>query len=115
MASGDRRSQERLHGERWGAVKKVKKYSKYPGCTCNPRSGIHSPNCEFRPENKNTETLLYGLPKGGSEEVCLLSNATPEKIERVKELATRDGFHSFRVAVMNLDFGNMVEAFGGKL
>jgi hypothetical protein len=54
---------------------------------------------------KNTETVLYGLPKGATEryeEVLLLTNATPEKIERVKVLATRDGFHSFRVAEIDL-------------
>ena len=54
---------------------------------------------------ENTETVLYGLPKGATgryEEVLLLTNATPEKIERVKVLATRDGFHSFRVAEIDL-------------
>ena len=54
---------------------------------------------------KNTETVLYGLPKEATEryeEVLLLTNATPEKIERVKVLATRDGFHSFRVAEIDL-------------
>lgn len=51
------------------------------------------------------ETILYGIPKGETErymEVLLLTNATPEKIERVKALAARDGFHSFRVAVIDL-------------
>ena len=52
------------------------------------------------------ETLLYGIPKGSAEryeEVLLLTNATPEKIEKVKEMATKDGFHSFRVATIDLD------------
>ncbi len=60
------------------------------------------------------ETLLYGLPKGATErheEVLLLSNATPEKIAKVKVMAARDGFHSFRVAEMNLSFENMVNTF----
>ena len=51
------------------------------------------------------ETILYGIPKGATEryeEVLLLSNATPEKIEQVKVLASRDGFHSFRVAIVDL-------------
>jgi len=51
------------------------------------------------------ETVLYGLPEGSTEryeEVLLLTNATPETIERVKALAARDGFHSFRVAEINL-------------
>lgn len=51
------------------------------------------------------ETVLYGLPCGATEryeEVLLLTNATPEKIERVKTLATREGFHSFRVAEIDL-------------
>jgi len=52
-----------------------------------------------------TETVLYGLPKGETErytEVLLLTNATPALIEKVKVLAARDGFHSFRVAVIDL-------------
>jgi hypothetical protein len=51
------------------------------------------------------ETVLYGLPKDATEryeEVLLLTNATPELIERVKVLASRDGFHSFRVAEIDL-------------
>ena len=51
------------------------------------------------------ETLLYGIPKDETErytEVLLLSNATPSKIKQVKELAAKDGFHSFRVAVIDL-------------
>lgn len=52
-----------------------------------------------------TELVLYGLPKGATEryeEVLLLTQATPATIERVKILATRDGFHSFRVAEIDL-------------
>jgi hypothetical protein len=52
-----------------------------------------------------TETVLYGIPKGLTEryeEVLLLTKATPEKIEQVKLLAARDGFHSFRVAHVDL-------------
>ena len=51
------------------------------------------------------ERVLYGIPKGKTEryeEVLLLSNATDEKIAKVKILAARDGFHSFRVASINL-------------
>lgn len=61
------------------------------------------------------ETVLYGIPKGQTEryeEVLLLTNATAEKIDRVKELAAKDGFHSFRVATIDLsvvpDFGKCV-------
>lgn len=55
--------------------------------------------------NKLIETVLYGLPKDATEryeEKLLLTNATPEKIERVKILAAQDGFHSFRIAVIDL-------------
>jgi len=51
------------------------------------------------------ELVMWGIPKGETErykEVLLLSNGTPEKVARVKELATRDGFHSFRTANVNL-------------
>lgn len=52
-----------------------------------------------------SETVMYGIPKGATErheEELLLTNATKEKIERVKKLAAADGFHSFRVAVIDL-------------
>ena len=62
------------------------------------------------------ETVLYGLPRGATEryeEVLLLTNATPERIERVKALVSKDGFHSFRVAVIDLstppDFGGTIQ------
>ena len=54
---------------------------------------------------KHIETLLYGIPKGETErytEVLLLTNATPASIERVKALAAKDGFHSFRVSTVDL-------------
>ena len=54
---------------------------------------------------KATETVLYGLPKGAAEryeEVLLLTKATPDRIQRVKILAAQDGFHSFRIAKIDL-------------
>lgn len=49
---------------------------------------------------------MYGLPKGASEswqEVLLLTSITSEaQIEQCKALASRDGYHSFRVAVIDL-------------
>lgn len=51
------------------------------------------------------ETLLYGLPKDATEryqEVLLLTNATAGLIEKVKAMAAKDGFHSFRVAEIDL-------------
>jgi hypothetical protein len=56
--------------------------------------------------NTMIETVLYGIPKGATEryeEVLLLTSATPEKIKKVKALAAKDGFHSFRVAKINLN------------
>ena len=64
------------------------------------RTNIHG-----RMEVVMKETVLYGIPKGSTEryeEVLLLTNATPELIEKVKALAAKDGFHSFRVAVIDL-------------
>ena len=55
--------------------------------------------------NTMKETILYGLPRNATEryeEVLLLTNATPEKIKQVKVLAAKDGFHSFRVANIDL-------------
>lgn len=52
------------------------------------------------------ERVMYGLPKDATEryeEVILLTNIqSDEQIEKVKELAGKDGFHSFRVADINL-------------
>jgi hypothetical protein len=63
------------------------------------------------------ERVLYGLPKDATEryeEVLLLTNVKSDaQIEQVKELATRDGFHSFRVADIDLgvvpDFSKTVK------
>lgn len=54
---------------------------------------------------KTRELVLYGIPKGKTErydEVLLLTNTTPAQIKRVKALAAADGFHSFRVASIDL-------------
>lgn len=51
------------------------------------------------------EKVLYGIPKGETEryqEVLLLTNATPERVKKAKSLAAKDGFHSFRVADIDL-------------
>lgn len=45
------------------------------------------------------EYLLYGIPygeKGRHNEVLLLSTKDKKLIPKAKELAKRDGFHSFR-------------------
>jgi len=71
---------------------------------------------KYRGNPFGVETVLYGIPKGKTEryeEVLLLTNATPESIERVKILARKDGFHSFRVAKIDLsvppDFSKAVK------
>lgn len=63
------------------------------------------------------EMVLYGLPKDATErheEVLLLTRATPALIEKVKALATADGFHSFRVTEIDLstppDFSKVINA-----
>ena len=51
------------------------------------------------PESTNNKRA-----QGRYEEILLLSNASDvRKVERVKELAARDGFHSFRIAAIDLD------------
>lgn len=48
------------------------------------------------------EHLLYGLAKGETERYTewLLATGlqTPAQIDKIKEIASNDGFHSFRVA-----------------
>ncbi len=63
------------------------------------------------------EIVLYGKRADQTaddwREELLLTNATPELIEKVKALATKDGFHSFRVAEIDLsvapDFSKTVK------
>ena len=49
--------------------------------------------------------FFYQLSPGPERytEVLLLTNATPALIEKVKALASADGFHSFRVATIDLN------------
>ena len=69
------------------------------------------------------ELVLWGRPKGKKdalhEQVLLAGpNATPANVEKVKVLAAKDGWHSFRVVKMNMsekpDFAKGVRdaAFG---
>lgn len=52
------------------------------------------------------EYVMWGLPAGSTErydEVLLLSDASdPARVAKVKELAGKDGWHSFRVAAVDL-------------
>ena len=54
----------------------------------------------------NIEYVMWGIPKGSTErydEVVLLSDASDAaRVEKVKQLATQDGFHSFRIAGINM-------------
>jgi hypothetical protein len=67
----------------------------------------------------NTELVMWGIPKGCTEryqEVILLTNATHETAERVKVLASRDGFHSFRTAKIDLSVApDFTKAVTGKV
>lgn len=51
-----------------------------------------------------TEYIIYGLAKGETRnymETLLLATTDPAHIEKVKELASVDGWHSFRVSTFN--------------
>ena len=56
--------------------------------------------------SQQIEYVMWGLPKHSTErydEVLLLSNASDwKRVERCKELASKDGFHSFRIAAIDL-------------
>ena len=50
------------------------------------------------------EYMLYGLRQGQTErymEELLIATKEQETIDYVKDLATQEGFHSFRVATWN--------------
>ena len=52
------------------------------------------------------EYVLWGLPKGESDalhaQILYTQGKTPADVERVKKLAARDGWHSFRVQVLDV-------------
>lgn len=86
------------------AERKIKQLEKQLNQQGVEDSSGHEPVTQWAEDAK--EIVLYGLPRGATEryeEVLLLTNATPEKIKKAKELATKDGFHSFRTAVIDLD------------
>ena len=60
------------------------------------------------------EILIYGLEKGEYRdymETLLASNfTTAAQVDRVKELASAAGFHSFRVATYNGEAPNFAKA-----
>lgn len=53
------------------------------------------------------EYVLWGIPKGSTdpidEKVLFTQAKTPLDIERVKRKASADGWHSFRVQILDLD------------
>lgn len=62
---------------------------------------------------KRFEYVLWGTPSGSTdaidEKVLYTQGKSQQQIDRVKEVAGRDGWHSFRVQVLELevapDFG----------
>lgn len=62
------------------------------------------------------EYILYGIPKGETDrytEVILSTQCkTPAEIDAMKERASADGWHSFRVAIYGgeaPDFGKVIK------
>ena len=60
-------------------------------------------------------TLLYAIPKGETErymeDIISSQCETPEQIEAMKARASKDGWHSFRVAISDgsmPNFNNVV-------
>lgn len=53
------------------------------------------------------ELVLWGIPQGSNdaidEKVLFTKARTENDIERIKALASRDGWHSFRVQVLDLE------------
>ena len=53
------------------------------------------------------EYILWGLPKGSTdrldEKVLYIQAKTPVQMDAAKELAAKDGWHSFRVQILDLD------------
>lgn len=64
------------------------------------RRSTRKSNADFEPE-----ILLYGIPAGEieryTEELLYTKAKTKEDIERVKAVAAKDGFHSFRVTTFD--------------
>lgn len=55
----------------------------------------------------NKEYVLWGLPAGSNdpidEKVLSTQAKTPLQMDAVKQTALRDGWHSFRVQILDLD------------
>jgi len=61
----------------------------------------------------NRERALWALPAGESDrlhEQVLTSTTDPARIETVKALATADGWHGFRVQVLDVSLPDFVGA-----
>lgn len=59
------------------------------------------------------EYVLWGTPAGETDalhEVVLTCTAFQDRVRVVQELATRDGFHSFRIQVLDGSAPNFARA-----
>jgi len=52
------------------------------------------------------EYVLWGIPKGQTDAlhstILYTQGKTPAEVEKIKKIAARDGWHSFRVQVLDL-------------
>lgn len=64
------------------------------------------------------ELILYGIAAGNTErwqeEILSTQCRNKAELEAIKERATRDGWHSFRVATWNGEAPDFLAAIGGK-
>lgn len=63
------------------------------------------------------EYILYGLAKDATEswqEDLLLADESLERINKVIAIATRDGFHSFRIATFNGELPDFTKTINQK-
>lgn len=55
---------------------------------------------------KTKEYILWGIPKGETDhlyaQILYTQGKTPQDVEQVKALAAKEGWHTFRVQVLNL-------------
>ena len=83
--------------------------AQFPHVRLRLRHVKYKPRAGAVHESAGREYVLWGLPQGENDAlhstILYTQGKTPADVERVKKLAARDGWHSFRVQVLDLSKG----------
>lgn len=83
--------------------------AQFPHVRLRLRHVKYKPRARAVHEGVGKEYVLWGIPKGETDalhaQVLYTQGKTPADVERVKRLAAREGWHSFRVQVLDMGGG----------